>query len=50
MTGLYIDSLQGNKKQFNKVKMSFYGKNLNKKVEEQFINALKTIKFYEYCR
>lgn len=48
-TGIYIDSLEGSKKEFNKISMSFYGQNLKKRTEEQFVKALKTIKFKEYC-
>ncbi|SHL27932.1 hypothetical protein [Flavobacterium chilense] len=48
-TGIYIDSLEGSKKNFNKTRMSFYGQNLKEKTEKEFIKALKTIKFKEYC-
>lgn len=48
-TGLYIDSLKGSKKEFNKTKMSFYGQNLKEKTEKEFINALKSIKLKGYC-
>ena len=48
-TGLYIDSLRGSKKDFNKTKMSFYGRNLKEKTEKEFIKALKTVKLKEYC-
>lgn len=48
-TGLYIDSLKGSKKEFNKTTMSFYGQNLKEKTEKEFIEALKTIKFKGYC-
>lgn len=47
-TGIYIDSLQGNEKEFNKIKMSFYGVNLDEKTQKEFIEALKTIQFKEY--
>ena len=48
-TGIYIDSLRGNTKDFSKVGMCFYGRNLKKKPQQQFIIALKTIKLKEYC-
>lgn len=48
-TGLYIDSLKGSEKDFNKTTMSFYGRNLEEKTEKEFIEALKTIKFKGYC-
>lgn len=48
-TGLYIDSLKGSEKEYNKIKMSFYGRNLKEKTEKEFIKALKTIKLKEYC-
>lgn len=48
-TGLYIDSLRGNSKDYNKIKMSFYGFNLKEKTQNQFVKALKTIKLKEYC-
>jgi len=48
-TGIYIDSLRGNSKDFTKVGMCFYGYNLKHRTQEQFVNALKTIKLKEYC-
>lgn len=48
-TGLYIDSLKGNSKDFNKVSMCFYGRNLKEATQIQFIDALKTIKLKEFC-
>jgi hypothetical protein len=48
-TGIYIDSLQGNKEGFNKIKMSFYGVDLDVKTQKEFIEALKSIQFKEYC-
>ncbi len=48
-TGIYIDSLKGNSKDFNKVKMAFYGFNLKEKTQNQFVSALKTIKLKGYC-
>lgn len=48
-TGAYIDSLKGNSKDYNKIKMSFYGFNLKEKTQSQFVKALKTIKLKEYC-
>ncbi|MCD0471933.1 hypothetical protein [Flavobacterium sp. JAS] len=48
-TGLFIDSLEGSTKEYNKVSMSFYGRNLKEKTEKQFIIALKTIKLRDYC-
>lgn len=49
ITGLYIDSLEGTRKDFTKTKMSFCGRNLKEKTEKEFIKALKTIKLKEYC-
>ncbi|MBZ4034936.1 hypothetical protein K6T82_09165 [Flavobacterium sp. 17A] len=49
-TGIYIDSLSGNAKDFSKVGMSFYGRNLKEKTQNQFVKALKTIKFKGYCK
>ena len=48
-TGLYIDSLKGGEKDYNKTKMSFYGRNLKEKTENEFIKALKSINLKEYC-
>src|SRR5690554_3573970 len=48
-TGIYIDSLEGSKKMFNKLKMSFYGEDLSKETEIKFIKALKTIRLKKYC-
>lgn len=48
-TGVYIDSLKGNSKDFNKVKMAFYGFNLKENTQNQFVSALKTIKLKGYC-
>lgn len=48
-TGIYIDSLSGNTKNFDRVKMSFYGNNLKNKTQEEFITSLKSIKLKEYC-
>lgn len=48
-TGIYIDSLRGNSKDFSKVGMCFYGNDLKEKTQNQFVNALKTIKLKEYC-
>lgn len=48
-TGIYIDSLKGNSKDFNKVKMAFYGFDLKEKTQNQFVTALKTIKLKGYC-
>ncbi len=48
-TSVYIDSLKGNSKDRSKIKMAFYGFNLKKKTQDQFIKALKTIKLKEYC-
>ncbi|MEN2488272.1 hypothetical protein AAYQ05_10795 [Flavobacterium sp. B11] len=48
-TGIYIDSLKGNSKNFNKVKMAFYGFDLKEKTQNQFVTALKTIKLKGYC-
>ncbi|WP_433829923.1 hypothetical protein [Flavobacterium anhuiense] len=47
--GIYIDSLKGNSKDYSKIKMSFYGYNLKAETQNQFLKALKTIKFKEYC-
>ncbi|MDQ8014004.1 MAG: hypothetical protein REI96_16240 [Flavobacterium nitrogenifigens] len=49
-TGIYIDSLKGNSKDFNKIKMAFYGFDLKEKTQNQFVTALKTIKLQEYCQ
>ncbi|UWY26792.1 hypothetical protein N4T20_13795 [Flavobacterium sp. TR2] len=49
VTGIYIDSLRGNSKDFTKVRMCFYGYNLKQRTQQQFVNALRTIKFKEYC-
>lgn len=48
-TGIYIDSLAGSQKEFDKISMSFYGRNLKEKTEKEFVEALKTIKLKEYC-
>jgi len=48
-TGIYIDSLEGSSKKFDKRKMCFYGKNLSQKTESEFIKALKSIRLKEYC-
>ncbi|HLW63594.1 MAG TPA: hypothetical protein VKY33_09370 [Flavobacterium sp.] len=48
-TGIYIDSLEGSRKMFNKLKMSFYGENLSKETEIKFIKALKNIRLKKYC-
>jgi len=43
-SGIYIDSLPGGRKG-NKIKFSFYGWYLNEKVNDDFHQALKTLKF-----
>ena len=48
-TGIYIDSLSGNSKDFSKVEVSFYGRNLKERTQNQFVKALKTIKVKHYC-
>lgn len=49
-TGIYIDSLSGNSKDFSKTGMCFYGYDLKKKTQEDFIEALKTIRLKKYCK
>ena len=48
-TGIYIDSISGSKEQFNKTKFSFYGWYLKPTTHNQFLEALKTLKFPERC-
>jgi len=48
-TGIYIDSLEGDGQNSTKTKFSFYGGNLEEKTEKDFLKALKTIKFRNYC-
>ena len=48
-TGIYIDSLTGTKRNFDKIKFGFYGFYLNDKVQTEFLKALKTLKFKKYC-
>jgi len=48
-TGIYIDSLNGNRKNYDKVKIGFYGWYLSDKTQSEFIKALKTLRFEEYC-
>lgn len=48
-TGIYIDSLRGNSKDFTKTGMCFYGHDLKEKTQNQFVKALKTIKLKEFC-
>ncbi|KQC32677.1 hypothetical protein AAU57_04580 [Nonlabens sp. YIK11] len=48
-TGIYIDSLTGTKRNFDKIKFGFYGFYLNDKVQAEFLKALKTLKFKKYC-
>ena len=48
-TGIYIDSITGNKKNYDKVGISFYGWYLTEKTQNEFIKALKTLKFEKYC-
>ncbi len=48
-TGIYIDSLTGTKRNFDKIKFGFYGFYLEEKVQTEFLKALKTLKFKKYC-
>ncbi|GGD36551.1 hypothetical protein [Flavobacterium orientale] len=48
-TGIYIDSLAGSNRNFDKIKFGFYGWYLNDKVQAEFIKALKTLNFKKYC-
>jgi len=48
-TGIYIDSLTGTKRNFDKIKFGFYGFYLDEKVQTEFLKALKTLKFKKYC-
>ena len=48
-TGIYIDGLNGNRKNYDKVKIGFYGWYLSDKTQSEFIKALKTLRFEEYC-
>jgi len=48
-TGIYIDSLTGTKRNFDKIKFGFYGFYLNEQVQAEFLKALKTLKFKKYC-
>lgn len=48
-TGIYIDSLKGSSKKFDKIGMCFYGENLSQKTESEFIKALKSIRLKKYC-
>jgi hypothetical protein len=48
-SGIYIDSLSGIKKKYDKIKFNFYGKFLSDKTQTEFIKALKTLRFEKYC-
>ena len=48
-TGIYIDSLTGTKRNFDKIKFGFYGFYLKEQVQAEFLKALKTLKFKKYC-
>jgi hypothetical protein len=48
-TGIYIDSLTGSQKNYDKVKFGFYGWYLSDKTQTEFIEALKTLHFDKYC-
>ncbi|WP_249557765.1 hypothetical protein [Cellulophaga sp. 20_2_10] len=48
-SGIYIDSLSGIKKKYDKTKFNFYGKFLSEKTQTEFIKALKTLRFEKYC-
>ena len=49
ISGIYIDSLKGKRAEYNKTKFNFYGTDLSKPTQEQFIKALKTLDFKKYC-
>lgn len=49
-TGIYIDSLAGTQRNYNKIRFNFYGWYLNDKVQGEFLKALKTLKFEKYCK
>lgn len=49
-SGIYIDSLEGSSKNFNKMKFSFYGNNLSDSTQCEFFKALKSIRLIEYCK
>ena len=48
-TGIYIDSIRGGTSRYNKTRFSFYGWYLSDNVQNEFIKALKTLKFKKYC-
>ena len=50
ISGIYIDSLKGSKAEYDKTKFNFYGQDLSEKTQEEFIKALKTLDFKNYCK
>lgn len=48
-TGIYIDSLNGSRENGNLDRFGFYGSFLSDKTQEDFIKALRTLKFKDYC-
>ncbi len=48
-TGIYIDSLNGSRSDYNKNKLGFYGWYLSDGTQKEFLKALKTIKFPRSC-
>ncbi|WP_026978059.1 hypothetical protein [Flavobacterium tegetincola] len=49
-SGIYIDSLKGSRKTYDKTSMSFYGNDLSESTQVEFFQALKTMEFKDYCK
>tara|TARA_B110000238_G_C15919694_1_gene349910 strand:- start:94 stop:642 length:549 start_codon:yes stop_codon:yes gene_type:complete len=48
-SGIYIDSIKGSRKNYNKTSMNFYGNDLSESTQVEFFKALKKMKFKDYC-